>query len=178
MKIQIQQKGGIKNHSLIEAAARFYASELMSTRMCNTLKIVIKMRRHAGVKGKKGSCSTPPTGSITSKEFMIIISTKHSFDQQMCTLAHEMVHVRQKAMNELQTRKWKSDKKFHVRWKGQDHGIYNSIPWGERPWEIEARSLQDDLVTKFKKKHYINVDVNKFVYDAVMKMNKLQEARV
>jgi hypothetical protein len=37
MKISILQKGGDKNHELIEKSTRYFASKLMSTRMSNSL---------------------------------------------------------------------------------------------------------------------------------------------
>jgi len=101
--------------------------------------------------GWLGTCATKAQGSISNKEFDIVIDTGRTMAEQLSTLAHEMVHVQQKATNKLQMRMWKSDRRFHVRWDGKDAGIFNSMPWGERPWEIEARSMQDKMARKFKR---------------------------
>ena len=57
----------------------------------------------------------------------------------LSTLAHEMVHVKQFARDELSANL--------RRWKTRDHT--NTEYW-DQPWEKEARRLQSRLVAKFE----------------------------
>jgi len=139
-----------------EMAVRFFASELMSTRMCNTLKIKVEIRRggkhfSGEMKNYGGMAYNICNGSNTQKDHLIVMQHDLSQSDFIEVLAHEMVHVKQISKNELQKRRWKSDKKLHARWKGEEMGEASSIPYMQRPWEVEAYSMQKDLAMKFKK---------------------------
>lgn len=150
MKITIFQKGGNKNHELIEEATRYFAKKLMSTRMINTLNLKIKVRSTTLPKNAIGVCSTLANGSISSKDFDIEIHRDISLKKQVETLAHELVHIWQKTSGMLQFRKWKSDNNIHIRWNGEETGLSNAIPYLERPWEKEAYFLESHLYNSFK----------------------------
>jgi hypothetical protein len=60
----------------------------------------------------------------------------------MSTLAHEMVHVKQFAKDELDM--------ALCYWKGKDH---SSTGYWKQPWEVEARKLQIKLMNSFMKEY-------------------------
>lgn len=161
MKVTILQRGGertvsgfvdkearAKRHKILEDATRFYGSELMSTRMRNLLKIRIEMRKTKLEKDTLGEVGNLLIGSEKQRDFTIITRRDASLEQQLSTLAHEMVHVRQIAMNQLQVRRWKSDWKIHTRWKGEEMPL--GLEYKDYPWEHEAKEVGDELLEKWR----------------------------
>jgi len=65
------------------------------------------------------------------------------------TLAHEMVHVMQIATKKLQYRYWRSDRRLHFRWNGEEMGVLANFPYKNQPHEIEAREKEEDLFKRF-----------------------------
>ena len=151
MKVKILQKGGNRDNKLdIAQAVMFYAKELMSTRLMNTLTIRVALR----VTGRSSKTTTGHVhmlnnGSAAQKVFNINIDRNATLVDQLQILAHEMIHVEQIARGRYQLRKWKSDGIYHARWEGKDLGNWHDIPYREQPWEIEAYDNQLDLAGKF-----------------------------
>lgn len=129
------------------------ASMLMSTRMKNSLDIRLEMRSSKLEKNVAGQCESIANGSESSKEFTIKIQRDDEINEQLSTLAHELVHVWQKCQNTLQVRRWKSDNQVHVRWAGADAGVKGDIPYRDQPWEKEAFGLEAIMKTCFVR-HY------------------------
>ena len=149
-KITVLQRGGDKNHEVLERAARFFLSELMSTRLANTLAIRIEVRATKLDDGTAACAFLPTNGSAASKEFTVVLHRERSLADQLADLAHELVHVQQAASGRLQYRKWKSDGKLHARWEGAELGVLAELPYLTRPWEVEARQLEVVLVNKLR----------------------------
>jgi hypothetical protein len=131
-------------------AVQFYASELMSTRMCNTLTITVDLSTVD--KKAVGTMYKTCIGSEKQKDFFISIDPTLPNEMLFEVLAHEMVHVKQSAKGEYQLRLWKSDKKVHARWRGTELGVFEQIPYNQRPWEVEAYAMEAELFKKAKKK--------------------------
>jgi hypothetical protein len=159
MKISIFQKGGEKNHELIEKATRYFASKLMSTRMMNTLSLRIEVRSTTLPKNAIGVCTGKVNGSKSTKNFKIELQRDMPIGKQIETLAHEVVHVWQKASNTLQFRQWKSDGQVHIRWNGNEMGLTDDIKYIDRPWELEAFFLEKPLFQSFRAFHNGLTDV-------------------
>lgn len=144
--VTIYQKGGTGQsaHPELKLAAEFYLTNLLSTRMVNTLRIRIELR--AGVpSGRSGDHENGSNGSIRDKCHTIRIRRAMSLVNTLSTLAHECVHVAQQASGRLQKRVWKSDGHWHIRWEGKEQGIFNSKD-RQVPWEVEARTRGADLL--------------------------------
>lgn len=152
MKVNLLQRGGDKSrHADLEESVRFYAEQLMTKRMMNTLNIRVEFRATKLDSGAIGSCASEADGSKSTKDFTITILRDEPFQSQLSILAHEMIHVSQKAYGVLQNRIWKSDKQMHSRWNGVELGLRDELEYLERPWEIEAFGLQGDLSSAFLK---------------------------
>jgi len=123
-------------------AAKYYAKNMMSARMANTLKVKIHVRKTVCKKNTYGQVHSLVTGSKGQKDFLIELNANLDVHSMLDTLAHEMIHVKQLATKQLQYRYWKSDNQLHARWEGQEVGTVGSIPYAERPWEVEARNNQ------------------------------------
>ena len=141
--------GGKYQEELLEEAVRFYARDLMSTRMANTLKIKVHVRKTVLKNGTLGQVINNCKGSIKQNEYLITLDSKAFTADMLRTLAHEMIHVMQIATKKLQYRYWKSDKKLHFRWNGEEMGELSKFPYRDQPHEIEARGSQDKLFMKF-----------------------------
>jgi hypothetical protein len=153
MKIQILQRGGYKYHETLEAAIRFYASQLMTTRMSNTLTVRVEVRATKLTDGNLATVAIATNGSRPTKTFKIILDRERSLSDQVGDLAHEMAHVAQAATGRYQLRRWKSDLKVHARWEGKELGLLDDQPYWTRPWEVEARAKEVELVPLFWKEH-------------------------
>ena len=131
-------------------ATNLFLGELVSKRLQNTLKIKIHVRKTTVKKIWGSNCEgvhiANAKGSAPDKEHKIVIDHNADIFE---TLAHELVHVKQIATKQYQQRYWKSDGQLHARWEGKELGPKQSIPYKERPWEIEARAKEKVLVKKW-----------------------------
>ena len=75
--------------------------------------------------------------AVDTRNFIVDIAT---WGDWVTTLAHEMVHVKQFALGELDP--------AMSRWKSQSR---NFDDYWSQPWEKEARRLQHQLATNFSK---------------------------
>jgi|TARA_R110000823_G_scaffold26572_1_gene77411 hypothetical protein len=141
--------GGKYQEELLEEAVRFYARDLMSTRMANTLKIKVHVRKTVLKNGTLGQVINNCKGSIKQNEYLITLDSKAFTADMLRTLAHEMIHVMQIATKKLQYRYWKSDKKLHFRWNGEEMGVLANFPYKNQPHEIEAREKQEGLFKRY-----------------------------
>ena len=113
-----------------EDAVKFFLNELkISTRLQNTLSIKVHIRKTVLAKYVSGSCNLTNNGSISTRDFKIVLAEDQPYFQQLRTLAHECAHVEQSCKNRLQTRVWSSDGRLHVRWEGKELGVApNDVP--------------------------------------------------
>jgi len=146
--MHVTVKGTNKNfRDLLMEASKFFADLLMDPRMVRNLNIEIEVGRL----DVDGEC-VDEEGTRNPRWFTINLK-KQSIEEMIKTLAHEMVHVKQHAKNELQTgcviaarggliirSKWKG-----VLWKPKrkEDEYYDS------PWELEAYSKEISLFYKF-----------------------------
>ena len=179
MKITILQRGGDKsNHDVLRDATKYFCKMLMSTRMCNTLNIRLEMRATKLERDALGSCFTEAVGSKTNTDFTVMIQRDLPIKEQLETLAHECVHIHQKRSNLLQYRLWKSDGAYHARWNGQDMGVYDSIDYWKRPWEVEAFALEPLMFKAYHCQNKSRPDLEeKFKKEFELKLRELTYAR-
>lgn len=132
----------------LEFAARFFANILMDPRMVRNLTIDLDVMPKLDVMGE----CVDEDGTRNPRWFTINLK-KQKIDEMIKTLAHEMVHVKQHAKNELQfggiiaTR---GGLKIETKWKGEiwkpkgkEHDYYDS------PWEIEAYGKEVGLFMRY-----------------------------
>ena len=132
-------------------AAYFYLNQITSTKMANKLHIRIEMRKGKGFerhsKATQGVAYAKADGSSKTEEVTIYLRRDRDYRANLKTLKHEIKHAAQRAKNELQYRQWRTDGKYHVRWKGKDVGTVGDIPYRDRPWEVEARKAAETADT-------------------------------
>lgn len=148
-KITILQRGGKKNHRVLDRAARFFLRERLSARMANRLSLRIEVRATKLAAGTMAKVLLPTNGSAASRDFTIVLDRDRSLVDQVADLAHEVVHIEQAASGRYQVRRWKSDRKVHARWEGVDLGPLDQIDYAARPWEVEARREGGPMSARF-----------------------------
>ena len=138
-----------KQQSELTEAAHFFANLLMDPRTVRCLNIDIE---HTPKNEVQGEC-VDEDGTRNPRWFTISIRGSKDDDDIIQTLAHEMVHVKQYAKNELKsgmlvptrgglkaTSKWMGEI-----WKpkGKEDHYYDA------PWEIEAYGREVGLYAKW-----------------------------
>ena len=137
---------------MFDEAVRFYAKEIMGSRLANLCKIKVHFRKYVSRrKGVNvgGYVAMNPTGSKRQRSFKITLNAHHDTVTQMRILAHEMIHVKQKAKDEAQWRYNEKENTLYVRWKNNAPVKHDEIPYRERPWEVEAYALQDKYYASY-----------------------------
>ncbi len=132
---------------LVEAA-QFFAAQLMDPRMVRNLTVDIEVRKDLDVEGE----CVDEDGVRNPRWFTIGLKSQE-IDEMIKVLAHEMVHVKQHAKNELQSGVMVAARgglKMSSRWmgqlwkpKGKECHYYDS------PWEIEAYGREVGLYHKW-----------------------------
>ncbi len=108
--------------------------------------------------------------NILPKEFEIKLSKRFkSFKRIVQTMAHEIVHVKQFAKNEIYDHLYSKK----IRWNKKLYDI-DKIDYWDRPWEIEAYGLELGLYLKFKEEFGLSdLDLSKNHKIAVKKIEKI-----
>jgi hypothetical protein len=125
---------GCKDSTLREEvlqACHFYAEQLLSKQMLRNIVIEIDFVKQME---NLGDCMVSYYNDwYKAREFEIRIKKSRSIKNMLCTLAHEMVHVKQFAKGELNC--------DQTRWQKQDVDSDN-VEYSELPWEVEASTLE------------------------------------
>ena len=146
---------GISRNKQLKEAATFFANTLLHKRTVKNLKLHI-------VKDAKLDC-LGECDCISSKrsprKFKIVLQGKGSIRDIIRTLAHEMIHVKQYAKNELGSYRdmvvtrglrLKTATKWKGEWwspkRGQDE-------YFDSPWEIEAYGIEPGLNWKWTRRN-------------------------
>ena len=130
---------------LIETAAWFYAEKLMGKRLMESLEITINLKKNLLSKEGFEGTAMWEDDSYRPKEFTIEIDTTAKIRNILITLAHEMVHVKQWAKNEMYEY---MNVAGMVRFKGEKIHMEITDYW-DYPWEIEAYGKQLGLSVRF-----------------------------
>lgn len=131
----------------LEEAAQFFANLLMDPRMVRNLEIDVEVEPGLDVMGE----CVNEDDTKNSRYFTIRLNRNHS-DDIIKTLAHEMVHVKQYAKNELgkQLRVSRGGLKITTQWQGNDwNPKRKEDAYFDAPWEIEAYGREVGLYAKW-----------------------------
>ena len=134
--------GTAKKRKIAESIATFSGSELMSTRLAQSLEINIELIPGLCDKeGVYGDCIWEDD-STRPKEFTIRADSKMKPRHIAETIAHEMVHVKQWATGEMK----ELVRQNKTRFKGE---LFGNTEYWFRPWEIEAHGIEKGLFVKW-----------------------------
>ena len=128
----------------IELATWYYAEKLMGKRLMSGLEINIDLKKELLTEeGHEGTAIWEDDG-YRPKEFTIALDTTVNHRNLLINLAHEMVHVKQWAKNEM----YEYMEPHMVRFKGEKIDL-NEVDYWDYPWEIEAYGRQLGLFIRF-----------------------------
>lgn len=144
-----------KFENVVFKACEYYLSLLLPRHIIKHIELEVdflsRLDKHAD-----GYCEV--TGhNIRHKprQFTIQIRNNKSKRYMLMTLAHEMVHLKQYALGEL-------DENMNV-WKGKR--VNSSIDYWDTPWEIEAHGRECGLWTRFAEKYKLRYPKTKYERD-------------
>jgi hypothetical protein len=124
-------------------AAGFFAQYLMGTRLVKNLDIALFVKNMDGI--ADGFCHPYECGK-NPRAFEISVNAKKQRHKILQILAHEMVHVKQYAKNEL-----KSDNPLSASFAGKAYKITSSLEdYLNYPWEIEAFGREQGLYLMYQ----------------------------
>ena len=151
MKIHVRGFG--KEHQQnIKDSVRFFADQLMSSRLTKNMVIEVIHKPNLSVMAEVGA----KDDGRYPKHFKIDIRAANGDDPIVQTLAHEMVHVKQYAKNQLSTRLQRVAKgkghhyEYVMKWynKVWEPGKKEDEYW-DSPWELEAYGKEPGLYHKW-----------------------------
>jgi len=144
---------GPRNSAKLEDAARFFAAQLMHGRMVNKMEIDIEVEQSMELMGE---CIAEDDHK--NPRYFTIRLRKQPVFEMIRILAHEMVHVKQYAKNELSTatkiKRGRGASSVTSMWKGEwwEPKSKEDAYW-DAPWEREAYGLENSLLYKWGKRH-------------------------
>lgn len=132
-----------KRMAKLEHAAHFFAEQLFSKKSIDDIELEIVLVKNMS---EKGNCEVLDHEEIYPTLFRIELK-KDKIDEQVTTLAHEMVHMKQYHTNELRELTEKDTYLWHDKVVNM-----SSVDYHDYPWEIEAYGKEVGLNFKYYKK--------------------------
>ena len=130
---------------LATTAAWWYAEKLMGKRLMANLEINIKLKKDLYKKDNTEGTAIWEDEGRRPREFTIELDSSCGIRNILITLAHEMVHVKQWAKDEMY--EYYNSPKM-VRFKGEKLNM-DEVDYWDYPWEIEAYGRQLGLFVRF-----------------------------
>jgi len=128
------------------SGTRFYASELLSSKMLKHVTIEIAIKPLVSDLGN--CCISYYNDWYKPREFVIELRSRRSLKNTLITLAHEMVHVKQFTKGELNP--------ANDKWKGESVNT-DIVEYSDLPWEVEASSLEFVLYALYQERKAGNI---------------------
>ncbi len=148
MRISIDGTGP-RNAAMLEEAARLFAAQLLHPRTVNKMELDIEIVNTLDVEGE---CISEDDHK--NPRYFTVRLRKQAVDEMIRTLAHEMVHVKQYAKNELgkELAMARGGKGLRIvtRWMGEFWAPKSKEDaYWDAPWEIEAYGREVGLHHKW-----------------------------
>lgn len=120
-------------------ALEYFATKLFTPQMKRHIEVNVVFRKNLGA--LHGIVTVEDYNVLgCPREFTIEVARDDPKEEILKTLAHEMVHVRQYARNELN--------ETMTLWRGRRVNS-DELPYREQPWEVEAFELGDRLAEEY-----------------------------
>ena len=151
MRLRTRKFNNRKLSSILRTATKFYIQHLLPNYKHSLFKIDI-----IGVKNLEADGTFE---KISTNRYAIELRTDLDIQIMLLTLAHELVHLKQYATNELRSRVVAGQ--LVDIWKGKR---YRNLKYDDQPWEIEALQKEQDLFEDFISECYASGKlINKLV---------------
>jgi hypothetical protein len=143
MKTSIRGKNTRLSKRQVRDVMGVFASFLLSKRLAKNIYVEVFFSDLS--KNDWGYCCPTDFDYPNHREFEIIINSNLSKINQLKTLAHEMMHLRQYAVGDLKQYK---DEKY--RWLGKKVQM-TEADYDKMPWEVQAYLAEEPMVSLYKK---------------------------
>ena len=156
MEIKIFGKNSIISKEEMRYMLNFFGDILLGKRLARNIYLEVENNSFP-TSHEMGYCHYTDIDYRKHREFLIEVNKNLSYDEQVETLAHEMVHLKQYARNE-----WKVYQKDGLySWMGKrmyiSDDVYDEI-YRKLPWEKEAY-LSEPWLASFYYEHCHNNDL-------------------
>ena len=125
----------------VQRASQFYAEQLFPKQLLRHIVVSVKFNKHLDAFGYTSVEKRNSKGA--AREFLIELHPYITGKEILKTLAHEFVHVKQYAYEELNEEQ--------TQWQGEPFDS-DAVDYYQLPWEIEAHGHEIGLFTNFAKK--------------------------
>lgn len=139
----IVRGGTAKQRTALRHASHWMRGYLLGNRLAKNVTLNISLSKTLFQDGTVGECDFIDS-NIHPRHFTIKIAVKQSVKQLLLTLAHEMVHVKQFAKDEM----FDYAQEHLTRWKKRIINL-KKTPHAELPWEQEAWNLQGHVFSAY-----------------------------
>jgi uncharacterized protein YjaZ len=128
-----------KTNSKIRSAILYFADNLISKQLQKHITIKLSFINSADTYGEVEVTDYNSKGQ--PRDFTLFIDKNISEEEKIHTIAHELVHVKQYAYNELNEQM--------TLWRGKKVSEEQFEKYCDRPWEKEAYELGDKLYEQY-----------------------------
>lgn len=144
MQMSVRGKNEKLTKKETKSLLSFLGQELLGPKLAPNVYVELHFQPLEG--NVWGLCSPTDYDYKTHRDFDIWISPEISKKEQLKTICHEMVHVKQYARGELKDYSY-----CKFKWKGVKLLITEDEDYYTAPWETEANELESVLYNKYKK---------------------------
>jgi hypothetical protein len=165
MKVQIKQRpGGVFCHSLLRKTIEYTIFHLLNPSEYEDMVVIVSVKEKPGLtKNVMGTCVPDiildfvkrKTKIELNNKFFITIGKHLSKADQVSTMIHELVHLKQYARGELKATV------DGFRWNGRKPYPYKN--YERSPWEKEAFFLEEEILAEFINDHYEDVEIQQIL---------------
>lgn len=156
LEIIIYGRCSARLRKIIEDACEYYLKLMMPRHKYDRLRLHIHFKTRKGMKGDEGTCLVMETDSRnTPYEFELEINRDNNTKTILYNLAHELVHVKQFALRELD--------EAQTKWFGK-HVDDDKVDYWDLPWEIDAYGRERGLYTRFVREFKLDTVDEEFLF--------------
>lgn len=156
LTVHIHGKCGGRLKKIVTMATEYYLSLMMPKHQLDRLVIDLHMKTKRSMKGDEGTCLvTESTRANKPFMFEVEINRDNNTKTILYSLAHELVHVKQFALGELDENQ--------TRWQGRRVDT-DKVDYWDLPWEIDAYGRERGLYVRFIDKYKLDSIDEEFLF--------------
>jgi hypothetical protein len=144
LKVNISGKADNISNKEIRNAVFFYTKKLLGNSLAKKITLDIVIDKELLKNFEMFANISPLEADPRPKHYEMEIDAKLSKRQFLISLAHEIIHLKQFAKNQMRD----LESKKMTRWMG-DYYVEDNINYWRRPWEIEAHKGEKTLYEEY-----------------------------
>ena len=144
MKVNISGKAENISNKEIRHAVFFYTKKLLGNSLAKKITLDIIIDKELLKNFEMFANISPIEADPRPKHYEMEIDAKLTKKQFLVSLAHEIIHLKQFAKNQMRD----LESKKMTRWMG-DYYVEDNINYWRRPWEVEAHKGEKILYEEY-----------------------------